>query len=233
MKTQNQKGFTLIELLVVITIIALLASLAMPVYSTVTEKGNITKGINNAKQIVLACKVYASDNDGGYPDTPKGASAASDANTAFREFFKAGMFTDERIFTCPASPSVAKADNNIGTAPDFAQALIAGENHWSMVGGLNDSAGGGNPLVFENATDQSANPQWDVTKVGKSAAGRVWSGPSIIVGFNDGSVSKKKVGTDGKLKPDTTGGMNVFEANASGSASGSSSSNMLQALPAS
>ena len=117
MKTRNQKGFTLIELLVVITIIALLASLAMPVYSTVTEKGNITKGINNAKQIVLACKVYASDNDGGYPDTPKGGSSAANANEAFREFFKAGMFTDERIFTSPASPSVSICREAIDFSP--------------------------------------------------------------------------------------------------------------------
>ena len=55
-------GFTLIELLVVITIIAILASLALPVYSKIQERGNIIKGTNNVRQIGLALKLFAQDN---------------------------------------------------------------------------------------------------------------------------------------------------------------------------
>ena len=55
---KNTSAFTLIELLVVITIIAILASIALPVFSGVTERANQTKDLSNAKQIGLACKLY-------------------------------------------------------------------------------------------------------------------------------------------------------------------------------
>ena len=68
MKTQMQKVFTLIELLVVITIIAILASLAVPTFGRIQERGNITKGISNARQIITALRIYSSDHSGNYPD---------------------------------------------------------------------------------------------------------------------------------------------------------------------
>ena len=70
MKTPHS-AFTLIELLVVITIIAILASIALPVFNGVTERANQTKDLSNAKQIGLALKLFASDNNGAFPS--KGA----------------------------------------------------------------------------------------------------------------------------------------------------------------
>ena len=67
----SHSAFTLIELLVVITIIAILASIALPVFNGVTERANQTKDLSNAKQIGLALKLFASDNNGAFPS--KGA----------------------------------------------------------------------------------------------------------------------------------------------------------------
>ncbi len=64
---KNNSAFTLIELLVVITIIAILASIALPVFNGVTERANQTKDLSNAKQIGIAAKLFASDNNGFYP----------------------------------------------------------------------------------------------------------------------------------------------------------------------
>jgi hypothetical protein len=50
-------------------LLAILAALAMPVFSTVREKGNTVKQINDAKQLVLGCKIYASGHNGSYPKT--------------------------------------------------------------------------------------------------------------------------------------------------------------------
>src|ERR1700730_7690770 len=91
MKRKSLTSFTLIELLVVISIIAVLAGIALPVYSTVHERGSQTKDLSNAKQIALACKLYATDNDGKFPDKDGQAAdppvtaltSASTSNAAF------------------------------------------------------------------------------------------------------------------------------------------------------
>ena len=82
MKTRIQQGFTLIELLVVITIIAILASLAVPTFAKIQEKGNQTKAINNCRQIITTLKLYSGDNGGTYPmgTTP----APTTSNDAFK-----------------------------------------------------------------------------------------------------------------------------------------------------
>ncbi len=64
---KNNSAFTLIELLVVITIIAILASIALPVFNGVTERANQTKDLSNAKQVGLALKLFARDNNGTFP----------------------------------------------------------------------------------------------------------------------------------------------------------------------
>jgi prepilin-type N-terminal cleavage/methylation domain-containing protein len=62
----SSRAFTLIELLVVITIIAILASLAYPVFTTVQERARVTQDLNNLRQIGTATQMYLNDNDGAF-----------------------------------------------------------------------------------------------------------------------------------------------------------------------
>ena len=77
----HQGAFTLLELLVVIAIIAILAALLLPVLSNARKKGQGIACLNNLRQLSIACKMYADDNNGelvsswpigfgGYPVNP-------------------------------------------------------------------------------------------------------------------------------------------------------------------
>jgi prepilin-type N-terminal cleavage/methylation domain-containing protein/prepilin-type processing-associated H-X9-DG protein len=59
----KKSAFTLIELLVVISIIAILASIALPVFGSIKEKGAATKCANNLRQVGLGLVTYLNDND--------------------------------------------------------------------------------------------------------------------------------------------------------------------------
>src|SRR5438067_13514318 len=64
MRTDKTRGFTLIELLVVIAIIAVLVSIAYPVYTSVQERARAAQDMSNLRQIGLATQMYMNDNDG-------------------------------------------------------------------------------------------------------------------------------------------------------------------------
>ena len=60
----RKAGFTLIELLVVITIIAILASILFPVFTSAKASAKKIQSISSLKQINMASLMYSTDNDG-------------------------------------------------------------------------------------------------------------------------------------------------------------------------
>ena len=60
-------AFTLMEILVVVSIILVLAAIALPVYSTVLSRANKAAATNNMRQITATLISYAGQNDGEFP----------------------------------------------------------------------------------------------------------------------------------------------------------------------
>ncbi len=214
MKRALQRGFTLIELLVVITIIAILASLAVPTFNVIQDMANQTSASNNCRQIIMAMKIFANDNNSIYPDTynnPQTGGMAITANDAFRVLIQEQIIQDERIFGSKASMFIP--DNNIGTAPSFDQALQANENHWALTQGQTTSSNGIMPLVFENPLAPSWPPHWNCDAAGQPKPGRAWRGGKIIIGRNDNSVNVESLASKkgGSVGPKAmAGGYDIF-----------------------
>lgn len=175
----------------------------------ISRRGNITISITNARNIVLALRQYSLDHGGRYPDSQ--LRDPKSANEVFRVLFKEGITDDELIFGSPVSPF--KPDGRIGSKPDFARALEPGENHWAMTPGLEDSAGGSIPLIYENPAVASWPPKWNADIKGKPVRGRTWSN-GIIIAMNDSSVAvqplEAKQGSAVTLKK-LEDGKNLFE----------------------
>jgi prepilin-type N-terminal cleavage/methylation domain-containing protein len=192
-KTSN--AFTLIELLVVIAIIAILASIALPVFSSVQERGKQTKDLSNGKQIALALKQFALDNNGEFPNKKYGtaggnyqgstALAAGDAsNDAFRWLLPVYV-NSEDIFVIPGSAWCPNgADNKLDAVyGTFVDTLKAGEVGYSYIAALSDTSNPQYPLVADG---------WDAAVAisynkDKTVKGGVWGGQRACVIFTDGS----------------------------------------------
>lgn len=66
------KGFTLVELMVVVVIIGILAAIAIPMYSSYTEKANKKAAAGDLKGLQTTIETYYSENQ----DVPAAASSA-------------------------------------------------------------------------------------------------------------------------------------------------------------
>ena len=65
---RRRAAFTLMEILVVVSIILILAAIAVPVYSTVLNRANRVVAMSNMRQITVALISYAGQNDSRFPD---------------------------------------------------------------------------------------------------------------------------------------------------------------------
>ena len=177
-------AFTLIELLVVISIIALLAGIAAPVYSTVLLNGKMIAAMNKAKQIGIALQVYANDNGGAYPvGKNQYDETINTSNDAFRSLLPTYLDT-ESVFAVPGSKAGPTADDRI-TSPT--QILERGENHWAYLAGLNSTSKSNSPLIVDH-TDGSGTftPK-------ENSFGGTWKGTKAIVIHVDSHASMERL----------------------------------------
>jgi prepilin-type N-terminal cleavage/methylation domain-containing protein len=176
MKFSHRNAFTLIELLVVISIIAILAGIALPVFGEVQVRGAQTKALSNAKQVGLACKLFAQDYDGNFPmwtDPATKTGTPTDANAALQVLIP-DYIPDKGVFSIPKSAYCKKTGSTGGG--NNATELQAGDNEWSYVMGLSDTSNSRFPLLADGF---ATGGQYYVAD--DSVPGGVWKGKKAVV----------------------------------------------------
>jgi prepilin-type N-terminal cleavage/methylation domain-containing protein len=183
MKRNSSAAFTLIELLVVISIIAVLAGIALPVYTTVQERGAQTKDLSNAKQIALACKLFAGDNDGKFPDKDGQAAdppvtpltSSSKSNQAFACLVP-NYLPSEKLFYLGKSAWSPNTPDERMTLP--ADRCEAKSNNYAYMLGLTEISNPSFPLIADAPATAGGSAVYstDPTK-----PGGVWKGKKAVV----------------------------------------------------
>jgi prepilin-type N-terminal cleavage/methylation domain-containing protein len=204
----SKAAFTLIELLVVISIIAILAGIALPVFTQVQEKGQQTKVLSNAKQVGLALKLYAGDNDGKFPTQPVGSTgtggAIADANEAFRNLVPQYVPSEKIFYVAKSAFTPNPPDENTSAN----NALVAGENHFAYVTNLTDTSNPNFPLVADGFATANTGTYTNV----ETSPGGVWKGKKAIVVRADMSGAVENCDTNFQVLGNTGGSTkaNIF-----------------------
>lgn len=97
---RRSRGFTLIELLVVISVIAMLLAIVLPALQHAKRSARRTACASNLKQIGVAFRSYANDNDDLLPVANNLPSQIG--GIAISEALATEVGGDLRVFKCPA-----------------------------------------------------------------------------------------------------------------------------------
>jgi prepilin-type N-terminal cleavage/methylation domain-containing protein len=179
LKKLKANSFTLVELLVVISIIGLLAGLAVPAIQGGLDKAKQQVDVSNLRQCGMIAFSYANDNDGNY----SGTNTNSISSTAFfTNLVSLGLLNSTKILA-----------GNGYTAATATSSISAANIAWGYNNPLTTSDDGNLPLFISK--NFGAQSSFSNVSIASSTVG--WKAKGIVVYRVGNSAEFIKPGTGG------------------------------------
>lgn len=155
-------GYTLVELLIVISIIAILAGIAYPVYMHVKANAKKTQCISNLRQLCQASLMYAQDYNGQLPPfqniLPPFGNREDIRDPKALHIALSPYVKNNTVFFCPTDPVAGKPVSKWLVYHEFSSYLFAFSNYPPLMDtGWNTPAGFCPPSRYELIFDANYN----------------------------------------------------------------------------
>lgn len=120
---RNNRGFTLLELMIVVTVIGILASVAIPIFQVVPERSKSTEAVTALGLIRSAMRIYYVEhgtyaNAGSFTD---GAQVTNGGLLDVRDSDLMGRYFSSECYRFDGAPTAnsftVKCDGSMSTAP--------------------------------------------------------------------------------------------------------------------
>lgn len=101
---RTARGFTLIELMVTVAIVAILAAVALPSYTSYVQRGKITEATSTLSELRLRAEKYFADNRSYQPTPASGFTVGFNTTVTGTQYFTYSCTAPTAAtFTCTAT----------------------------------------------------------------------------------------------------------------------------------